>query len=66
MFCFHKYGNIENGYQYCEKCGKAKPVKCNHIFTIIRAVRLTYHGDNVGTKIIFQCQKCGIIKKDEL
>lgn len=32
-FCLHKFGKVENGYQYCQKCGiaiAAPKINCNH------------------------------------
>jgi len=38
-FCKHKFNRIENGYQYCDKCGKAIPVICNHKWIVYREIQ---------------------------
>lgn len=66
--CKHKYGKVEDGYQYCEKCGKAitAPLRqCNH-----KWVELTQYtvsnivGHNVtGNIYIMRCEHCGEMDK---
>jgi hypothetical protein len=69
MFCFHKYNKIESdGYQYCEKCGKARKVECNHSWKIIecfKACGSTEYTFSAKTYVL-QCTKCGIIKSKEV
>ena len=52
MFCFHKYDKIEDGFQYCKKCGKAKKAPCIHFWEICT--------DNKDEDIIVsRCKNCG-------
>jgi hypothetical protein len=30
MFCFHKYSEVKEDFQYCLKCGKAIVAPCPH------------------------------------
>lgn len=65
MFCFHKFGEIKDGYQYCSKCGKAIPVKCNHDFQIIKQVNVYMNESDTipsSIKYILRCSKCGKMK----
>lgn len=66
MFCNHKYGPVAGGYQYCDKCGKAIPVECSHIFVNIE--KLTERGayKQICNVIwIDRCKKCGLIRKTD-
>lgn len=66
-FCWHKWGEIKDGYQYCKKCGIAIPVPCNHKWeTICESNILTAvpGGHNITGKMYAQkCKICGEIKK---
>jgi uncharacterized Zn finger protein len=59
MFCFHKYGKIEDGYQYCKKCGKAHSVKCSHKWEEYSKI---YNGSK-GAGYLLKCKRCGEFKK---
>lgn len=67
LFCFHKYGKIENNVQYCLKCGKAKAApKCkNHEFEIIEELG-KYRGSDerlIAINYIQKCKYCGKMQK---
>lgn len=72
MFCKHKYGKIDNGYQYCEKCGKAIVAPCAHKWKILQEIhRYPYSfgekGDiPSGIVKIFICERCGITRKETI
>ena len=70
MFCFHKYGKIENGYQYCQKCGKVIAVPCNHKWETKseESVNQSYGARLIhkGSFFILRCINCGEIKKSEI
>jgi len=75
MFCFHKFGNVDNGYQYCKKCNKAIPVslpKCSHKWEIIdkySRVKYNFQGEitsTTGFLYILQCSECGDIKEKNI
>ena len=65
--CKHKFGKVDDGYQYCIKCGKAIPVpakQCEHKF--IETDKLDYQGpfQNVYKALyIIKCTKCGILRR---
>lgn len=66
--CKHKYGKIEDGYQYCEKCGLARPApprECEH-----KWVKHTeFEGGNILSNhisshiYVMSCSNCGEIKQ---
>ena len=72
--CKHKYGAITDGYQYCEKCGIATTVECNHKWDIKESYTNTVPcmillDDNSvqrrrtdGRSYIMNCEKCGEVK----
>lgn len=69
FFCRHKYGKIDDGFQYCEKCGVAlvAPTKeCQHVWEQIDELR---HQNSLTGKIfkrtwILRCKKCGEMKQE--
>ena len=61
MFCIHKYGKVEDGYQYCSKCGKAVVIPCNHKWENIAERSSTLTGHQNG--FIQQCEKCGELRE---
>lgn len=67
MFCFHKFGKVEDGYQYCTKCGKAILVPCNHNWETLSMRDLFRTTDGVksliGTMYQLRCTKCGQISQ---
>jgi hypothetical protein len=68
-FCFHKFEKVENGYQYCLKCGVARvvpPIPCVHKWEeisrkdIFRAYAI--HGKiTTGQLFVLKCKNCGEI-----
>ena len=68
MFHRCKYGKVEEGYQYCLKCGKAilaPVVKCQHVWVISEKYDIYTHlsSDRPGHHLISdRCSKCGEIK----
>lgn len=58
----HNYGKIEEGYQYCKQCGKARTVPCNHDWEIINEGSTYKFGSKTGRFYILQCNNCGDIK----
>jgi Fe2+ or Zn2+ uptake regulation protein len=66
MFHTHKFGKIIDGYQYCEKCGKAEPVKCIHIWNIYKEKHVFGPLSKTIPQriiIVLQCTKCGEIEE---
>ena len=60
MFCFHKFGKLENNIQYCSKCGKARRVKCQHNYTLVEKYSITnYLGNNNRIIHVLKCVDCG-------
>jgi len=62
MFCFHKYGEIKNGYQYCTKCGKVivvPVIPCNHKWEYVTTINTAFY----SSVMINKCVHCGIIKQ---
>lgn len=72
MFCSHKYREVKDGYQHCEKCGKAisAPEKiCNHKWVNIEILRSHLPRDPsiLISKIYHdRCESCGELKRTEL
>ena len=71
IFCNHKLGKIESdGYQYCQKCGKAfpvEPIDCQHKFIDDKTLNIRSYDSKekmiVGYKKIVKCEKCGIYEE---
>lgn len=68
FFCKHKYGKVDDGFQYCEKCGKAEsaPEKtCSHKWeeftTLTVSNRFTHH--TMEYIYVMKCSVCGEMKK---
>ena len=71
MFCKHKYGKVEeDGYQYCEKCGKANLLVCSHKWKEVESGkttttnRLTGHTMKIERYFILRCSRCGEMKEE--
>lgn len=70
MFCFHKWDEVKDGYQYCKKCGKARKApepKCDHEWEEYKSYKQDYIDyDSRGFFIIniMKCHKCGEMKKN--
>ena len=65
--CNHKFGKVKDGYQYCEKCGKAIPVPCNHNWVVESKFNLHNIVSNyqTGTQYILRCTKCGEMMEEK-
>ena len=63
MICFHKYSVIQqDGYQYCERCGKAKHT-CK--FTLIGKTNVYESSSDklpFCFKLLYECAVCGKTK----
>ena len=70
LFCSHKYGEVKDGYQYCEKCGKAIPVApmaCSHHWVNESSWNVKAPRGNVYKVIhLDRCDKCGAINRYEV
>ena len=77
MFCWHKWGEIKEGYQYCKRCGVAKRVKCVHKWKKTHEHKVHHtsiYERNVtqaqleklapdGILFILQCELCGEVTR---
>jgi len=61
-FCWHKWGEVKDGFQYCKKCGLALSISCNHIWNTISEGDIVHSDKIVGKMYIQKCKKCGEIK----
>lgn len=58
LFHRHKWGaEIVNGYQRCEKCGKAEPIPCKHQWKCVDGIR--HDWGFLDSVDILECTKCG-------
>ncbi len=67
--CKHKFESIiKDGYQFCNKCGKAFPVKCNHKWKIYEKYSThKFRSSEINNVIyIMMCAHCGDIKKEKI
>lgn len=70
MFCNHKYGKIEDGYQYCKKCGRAivaPRIPCDHRWKQIERANFEITNgfggiSKKGILFLYKCEKCGETK----
>jgi hypothetical protein len=71
MFCFHKWNKVVDGYQYCDKCGKARTVECNHKWKTIstsdlrKRSSITREFIKIGNLYSSVCERCGIHRLEE-
>jgi len=66
--CSHRFGKVQpDGFQYCEKCGKAvKPaaVSCEHKWAELATTeKMNARNLVVGFISKLQCSKCGDMKE---
>lgn len=66
--CKHKYGEVKDGFQYCEKCGKAisAPAKvCSHNWVNVNTFTVgTVFNANISSYLyVMRCTNCGNMKK---
>lgn len=72
MFCFHKFGEVKDGYQYCEKCGIVNMVPCSHkwetiqVCTKFRKHEITGREMEIGKIYHQKCKLCGEIQQTQL
>jgi hypothetical protein len=69
MFCFHRYGKIENGYQYCSKCGIAKAIPCSHTWKLTNEIVVTGGWSEtipLGYIYVYHCNRCGEVKQEKI
>ena len=63
LFHRHKFGKVqEDGFQYCEKCGKAvlpAPPECQHIWQRVNLITVSGVFGVECYKYILVCKKCG-------
>jgi hypothetical protein len=62
--CKHLWGPIEEGYQYCTKCGMARIVECRHEWeiekegNISRTDRISGNENVIGRETVYICKIC--------
>jgi hypothetical protein len=85
MKCFffgHKFGKVENGYQYCSVCGLASipaiqpaphPCAAGHIWVEDNRLGYTGYYNTLGggvdwrdVKVAYRCKNCGETKSEWL
>lgn len=66
--CEHKFGTVQkDGYQYCEKCGKAILAPCKHDWKAHSSYTLVQWGSvATGRILVYECQKCKAIRKESI
>ena len=65
----HKYGKVEeDGFQYCQSCGKATAPPCAHKWETIESydILIGIHKRKAGLSYIKECKKCGKLRKEEI
>lgn len=64
---FHKYGKVEEGYQYCLKCGKAIIAPQQHIHKWFLRTEISlvdgWSREPCGHIFLYECENCGEVKK---
>jgi len=62
--CIHLWGAVEDGWQYCTKCGAARISGCVHDWEVEKRSTITRTTDDgqVGEEYIYKCKKCTIRK----
>ena len=62
--CIHLWGNVEDGWQYCTKCGLARVAGCVHDWAEIKNQNIMRSTDSgiIGNEIHYKCKKCSQIK----
>jgi|AntAceMinimDraft_18_1070375.scaffolds.fasta_scaffold06517_5 hypothetical protein len=56
--CLHIWGRVENGYQYCTKCGLARTAGCIHEWEIEQQYTVSREKKHIGDIIYYKCKKC--------
>lgn len=68
--CEHVFGKVENGYQYCEKCGIAilapKFVCEQHKLVLVDKIQRSMWGQPKDIIYVSRCVNCGEIVKTSL
>ena len=65
-----KYGEIKDGYQYCEICGEARMVGCNHKWVVLTQGTTTERrfdeseARTTGHWYHMRCSNCGEMKDE--
>lgn len=72
-FCAHKWGKVqEDGFQYCDKCGKAKLApqksdgKCQHYWEQIDRFNTTELGAIKRITFLYECTECGETRQEKI
>jgi len=65
--CKHKFGRVEDRYQYCDKCGTAKAAparECEHVWQEVTQMNTTSRLNGSLQKItyVMKCTKCANMK----
>ena len=62
--CYHLWGSVEDGWQYCTKCGSARIAGCVHDWDVEKRSTITRVTDDaqIGEEYIYKCKKCTIRK----
>lgn len=67
LWCSHKWGKIqEDGFQYCEHCGKAISPNCSHKWKRTESYKEKFLDKTQRVILVMECQKCGDIKTVEI
>jgi hypothetical protein len=61
--CRHKFGKVENGYQYCLKCGRMIVAPCSHKWEDIERVNVSMWKNITGYIIVQCCSLCTEIRQ---
>jgi len=58
--CMHLWGAIEEGYQYCTKCGLARVVECRHEWEVEKSGKIanTVNNNQIGDETVYKCKLC--------
>lgn len=64
LFCFHAWGKPEGRYQQCVKCGKARPLRCSHLWDVDSSTNVFSDGSELPVRFekTLRCRHCGDFK----
>ena len=63
----HKWGDVLDRRQRCERCGIARVVECPHAWQILEKIAGEYVFFGGFAKIyIMRCKHCGDVKKEHI
>lgn len=66
LFGNHRWGKVEDSYQYCIKCGLARPTPHMHVWKEKVITKISNGREFIAHIYLYECSICGETRQEKI